>query len=309
MNREEDAATKLMDPQFWQVVQTIFKQRRVHIPEFCEQMEISQGTFEGYKLFFRNIGVKVIKDTVKVFEVEIPEIEFSMSLYHWVLFQAHFPFLTYAQDAPFYNEFTSALAGLENKFEQSDLFSAIRLFENYKHSFEEITSTIYQGIDQKRSIELKVRNSSYEGVCHKILYLENDLVVITESVEDGSLSTIPLSSIEDYKLGDSHKSCLHGQDVEDFIKGVREIAESDIRLILKSGIPKDFYSVPDHHYFGSPCLITNPKGEFIWAASVEVHDDVFEWVSELGEGVEVLEPLSFKKQYLNYCEKKLKKIA
>ena len=56
-------------------------------------------------------------------------------------------------------------------------------------------------------------------------------------------------------------------------------------------------------------MVTNAEGEHIWAASVEPSDEIFQWVYELGADVEILDPSAFKKEFLNYCEAKLKKLA
>ena len=80
--------------------------------------------------------------------------------------------------------------------------------------------------------------------------------------------------------------------------------------MLKILNPEDSQELnPLYHYLRKPYVISNPKGDLIWAASIEECPDLYDWLSNLSHKVEILDPVSFKKNFLDYCEKKLKKIA
>ena len=87
------------------------------------------------------------------------------------------------------------------------------------------------------------------------------------------------------------------------------MGENQIRLVLKISRQQKFSLNFDDKYFHSPCLFTNPAGDFIWAATIEPCNEVFEWLCELGPAVEILDPTNFKIEFIKYCEHKLKKLA
>ena len=104
--------------------------------------------------------------------------------------------------------------------------------------------------------------------------------------------------------------CIFGpKDIEDFIISLRAVTENEVRLILKVHALEQFQSELKHQFFASPCMVTNPKGEHIFAASIECNDDIFEWISSMGSSVEIMDPMSFKLEFLEFCENKLKKLA
>ena len=99
------------------------------------------------------------------------------------------------------------------------------------------------------------------------------------------------------------------REIDDFISGLRAIGENEIRLVLKICSKARFDANVKRQHFANQCMVTNPMGDFIWAASIEPSDGIYEWVESLGSDVEILDPMSFKKGFLEYCEAKLKKLA
>ncbi len=99
------------------------------------------------------------------------------------------------------------------------------------------------------------------------------------------------------------------REIEDFISGLRAVGENELRLVLKIYSQTKFETNVKRQHFANQCMVTNPMGDFIWAASIEPSDEVYEWIESLGPDVEILDPISFKKGFLEYCEAKLKKLA
>ena len=95
--------------------------------------------------------------------------------------------------------------------------------------------------------------------------------------------------------------------MNEFISNVRYIGDSEIRLVLK--IKKDYNLNfnKKYHFFGTPYVVTNYKGDRIWAASVEASSDLFHWIRNMGNNVEILDPISFKRSYLEFCKKESQK--
>ena len=147
---------------------------------------------------------------------------------------------------------------------------------------------------------------------HRLVHLDGGLSLIGEEVVDRSLIYLPLSKIEKISLVKEvyEEPAFTKVDIDDFIESIRVLNGNEIRLVLKIVNPENVQELnPLYHYLRKPYVISNPKGDLIWAASVEECSNLYEWLSNLTTKVEILDPVSFKKNFLDYCEKKLKKIA
>ena len=134
--------------------------------------------------------------------------------------------------------------------------------------------------------------------------------MIGENTTDKSLFNIPVSHIKNISDDDLQWNPSYSKiEINDFIASIRAIGESEIRLVLKiNGLANFENSIP-RNFLGNPAMVTNLNGDLIWGATVESNIEVFNWISELGSDVEILDPLEFKKEYLQYCEAQLKKLA
>jgi hypothetical protein len=153
-------------------------------------------------------------------------------------------------------------------------------------------------------------HKSYRLYCLKILHLEGQLSLIAEDAQDHCLMVLPLRemlALEALESGSGSR--VSPYEIEEFIAAIRAMSERETRLILKIHDPQSVNLFPNYHFLGKPCMITNPEGDLIWAAYVEPCDGLFEWLIELDTNVEILDPLTFKEQYLAYCKEKLRKIA
>lgn len=144
----------------------------------------------------------------------------------------------------------------------------------------------------------------------KVLHLDGNLVLIGEDTRDHCLMILAVREMTVITLIDStSKPKASPYEIEEFIKALRAMNEKETRLILKIYDPQCNNLFPDHHFLGKPCMISNPYGDLIWAAYVEPGEDLYEWLMTLGTNVEILDPVTFKDEYLAYCEEKSKKVA
>jgi len=144
----------------------------------------------------------------------------------------------------------------------------------------------------------------------KVLHLEGHLSLIAEDSQDHCLVVVPMKDVKEFKcVSSTSVSKVSPFEVEEFIQAIRSMNEKETRLILKIHDPQSTNLFPDHHFLGKPCMITNPNGDLIWAAYVEPCEALFEWLMTLGKNVEILDPIKFKQEYLDYCEEKLRKVA
>lgn len=140
----------------------------------------------------------------------------------------------------------------------------------------------------------------------KMMKLDGALALIGEEIGTGScihLSLGEILSVEE--LNETYCPINSRFEFEDYIDGLRSIKETQVRLILKIDASFDWDDSLAYQHFGNPCLIKKGNGHMIWAASVEPSEEIFEWISDMGNSVEIIDPSAFKRVYLRYCEDKL----
>lgn len=144
----------------------------------------------------------------------------------------------------------------------------------------------------------------------KLVHLEGKLTLIGEECASHCLVAIPLVEMVRLKpMGEFTPSRMVAFEVTEFIRALREMGESETRLILKIKDPGSFTATPHHEFLRNTTIITNPEGELIWAAYVEPSPDLYEWLLEMGTQVEILDPPSFLQDFVAYREAKSSKVA
>ena len=175
----------------------------------------------------------------------------------------------------------------------------------------DLVSFLEEAIDEESALTLTMSDGKQPCVFpRKVVFMEGGLCLIAEGVQDNCLLSIPVDEIKSAAEEDVEwKKIFSKFEIEDFISGLRLVTESEVRLVLKIYSQKNFNSNIKQHYFANQCMFTNPYGDFIWAASIEPSEEIYQWLAELGSDVEILDPTDFKKDFLKYCEGKLNKIA
>jgi len=144
----------------------------------------------------------------------------------------------------------------------------------------------------------------------KLMQLEGEMTLIGEESHNHSLVAVNLAEVTKLKSnGQNIPSRSVAPEVAEFVRALRSMGDSEIRLILKVTDVEHFSQTPHYEFLRKTTLITNPEGDLIWAAYVEPSEALYEWLSELGKGAEILDPPSFMADYEAYCQEKLRKIA
>ena len=93
-------------------------------------------------------------------------------------------------------------------------------------------------------------------------------------------------------------------EVNEFICNLRVISGKEERLILKVYSQYEADLMPGHHFLGNPFVTTNGEGDMIWAATIEMCDDVFKWLYSMKDRAEVLDPGHVRLEFSQYCDLK-----
>ena len=327
----------LDDDKFWKGISFLTElENEISVTDACLELEVSEEMLFHYVHFIKqvNFGLNIVDNGDSVMLVppkDKPVINVNFTLSEWLAFQAHFPLLEAYAGKPFHIQLRHKLALMEQRHKSYDLFDSGRVFEMLKQNqskglveiiegeevaFEKVADKLEFSIIDKSIVNLTFQNSKRISVFpHRLVHIEGGLSLIGEEVKDRTLVCIAVSEITsvDISLTDKYRPVFTMIELDDFITSLREINENEVRLVLKVHNPENFNNSPPHHFLRNPYVVTNPEGDTIWAASVEACEDLFDWILEHGETIEILDPHDFKMQYLEYCENLLedeqKKVA
>lgn len=309
---------------FWKVVKYLGNlQTPTSINTICRELELTQTELKHYTNFMQEVGFsfewgesKITPQTFqKVFTIQL-------NLLEWIQFQAHFPTLSQCSNKPFHEDIKVKLIELENKNQDYDLFTPLSTLEQalipeqpntieIVESFgAKTTDQLQLSIFEKECVTVDYNQKSYTVYPLKIVYFEGGLNLIAEHVSESILMNFDLPGVTKVQMENREYHPQYSPlEVEAFVSSLTAMHEKVVRLVLKITSHENFQINLNNAYFHNPCLFTNPEGDYIWAATLEPSPAVFEWLCELGRYVEILDPTSFKREFLRYCEDKLKKIA
>ncbi len=214
---------------------------------------------------------------------------------------------------------SAAIYSLKRKVTENGPIKVVMDLLNQLESWDQELSASHQTminqldevIGQQKMIQLLTsEDRAYSLFPYKVLHLEGTLSLIAEDSVDHCLFVVPLNEIGSFSILETlSQPRVTAYEIEEFITAIRAMNEKETRLILKIHEPHSTNLFPDHQFLGKPCMITNPTGDLIWAAYVEPCAALYDWLFNLGNRVEILDPVNFKEDYLIYCEEKLRKIA
>ena len=320
-------SSMLDQKKFWDIVEYLLNLDKTKcFEDICSDLSISKQQLNSFIHFLREVncdleyhcqdGQKKIKAPDK-----LPTINVEFTLLEWLQFQANFPALSENQEKPYFDSIANKLAAVEQKYKQHDLFVPVQKLETTQSihlvSLDGATQEgqanlqfIEESILDECPIMIATNEKKYALYPRSVVFLDGHLSLIAEAVGDHCLVKVDIRDITKAQECDHEwKPGFSMFEIDEFVLGLRAISENEVRLILKIYSQERFHLQLKHQIFGAPCMVTNPSGELIWAASVEPSNTIYEWIFQLGNSVEILDPNSFKKQYLKYCESKLKKLA
>jgi predicted DNA-binding transcriptional regulator YafY len=319
----------MLDQQkFWEVLKYLTElDYQMSYQEICENLKITKRQLNAFISFLKDVNyefdaLEVQDEKVLRPPTEKPQVKIEMTLFEWLQFQAHFPVLETVSGRPYHANIARKLSKVEDEFKAHDLYGPLETLEQ-KVAIEniklrdvdqipkgELVSFIEESILEQKVLSLSMDHKQYVLFPRKLIYIDNQLSLVAESLNEKCLLNIPIENISNIFEQDRQWTQMFTKmEVDDFVSSLRSIHENEIRLVLKIYNRERFDSQLPVHQFSKACIFTNPDGDFIWAASVEPNHAIHEWLSELGTDIEILDPIQFKKDFLSYCEHKLKKLA
>lgn len=173
-----------------------------------------------------------------------------------------------------------------------------------KTFYKEIASDLQACIESSKTCMLKFKSDlTMELLPWRLLFFENNLVLIAEEIKSKRLLTIEVIEIEEMEMrGSDYQSPFSRLEVEDFITAMRLVDGSDERLVIKIHYGNEINMPSEYIFLGNPYTTTNQYGDIIWAATVERSKHLYEWLYSIREKIDILDPSSIKKEFEHFCD-------
>jgi predicted DNA-binding transcriptional regulator YafY len=265
---------------------------------------------------------------------ERPKNEMKIGLSEWKALQAHFPFLAGLSLPAFQQTLSKKMAEVDHNNPRFDLVKTDsnhkenngkkngerKVLEKMSLSLEKlaleddlkqaedknIIARIEKCLAEKMVIELDTAILGSKKVYPlRMVYLGEQLYLIAEDLKNLSFINIPVSEI--YFLKENwehfHESQLSLVEMNQFINGIRMLQDQQMRLIVKFKGQQRIDPPDQYHFFTNPYIVTNHEGDFIWAATTEISQKIYQWLMSYGDHIEILGPVDFAQNFSEYCQR------
>lgn len=266
--------------------------------EICQQLEINKNQLGAYIQFLKEVDYQLDYSVINGKQSltppnEQPTINIEFNLLEWLQFQAHFPAFASMHDRPFHQDIHNKFSEIETSYSNHDVFDPLETLQELLSGPElrlhdgknSVISFLEESILDQKYIRMHVSNRPILVYPHRIVYLDGRLSLVAEDAQEKCLINISIDHIQNlYEESFDKRPIFSKYEVADFILGLRDVTGNEVRLILKVYSYEKFDPRIEHHFLGNPCMITNPQGEAIWAASIEPTEKIFEWLEYLEIG-------------------------
>ncbi len=312
---------------FWNILQfldSLKGETSLHIVMercYCTEDDIHK-VLDFLNFFKYEFQCKTLKNALVIIPpTEKKGVCIEMSLPEWFAFQAQFPQILGPANSKSHRILTKRFFNVKRDYSQYDLscYLEYKIAQKGPVTTNQFCSQVVEAVENAINDETGVglflkTGNTIDIYPHRVVFLEERHSVIGEELEGKNLISFSIDEIEDIRFLDSKNYVPNFSQIEvdDFISALRAVSGNEKRLILKIINSENVNLSPDYHYFGNPYLTTNSNGDLLWAASVEISDDLFEWLYTLKDNVAILEDSDIQNEYEEYKERRksfLKRVA
>jgi hypothetical protein len=166
-----------------------------------------------------------------------------------------------------------------------------------------VVSILDGAIEQEKTIYIINDSKEVELFPLKVLYLEERLCLISESLESGVIEIIKLSDIEKIRISKKEFTPRYSRlEIINLLDGIKNVNDNQVRIVIKVMNPDKVDLVNNYQLFSNPYMTTNPDGELIWAVSTWPNDIFYRWLFSNRNYIEILDPLDVKDQFMAFCK-------
>lgn len=296
----------ILENSFWKFLVSLEElKERKELVLLCSSLAIDEETLEDYCEFLNRFKVSVMRDDHFIYPLkEQCKIKMEFTLSEWLALQASFP----KESPAFYYQQI-----MQDKMQMAQKANAI--FSLYKKSDEHVVSgNAFENLKKKIDYDIVCRKAmkieffshkECDIFPHRLVFLDGVLCVVGENIHDKTLVYFGVEDISEVtNLNHVYEPNLSQIEVNEFIGHLRLINGKEERLVLKIYSQNQEDLLPEHHFLGNPFVTSSTEGDMIWAATIEMCDDVFNWLYRMKDRVEVLDPGHIRKEFSHYCELK-----
>ncbi len=274
---------------------------------FCTLLNIDEAAFNQFQDFLTRFDIQCISDDSFIFPLkEKCRIKMEFSLSEWLALQASFHRPDDRNSSEYYYQkiVHNKLLIAQKAFEQFNLYRKPAHQAVKSSDIENLKKKIDYLICNRKLMKIEFLNNKLcMAYPHRLVFLDGILCVIGENSEDKTLVYFGVEDIKDIVDVDKiYEPNLSQIEINEFICHVRLINGKEERLILKVYSQYEADLLPSYHFLGNPFVTSNPEGDMIWAATIEMCDDLFIWLYSMKERAEVLDPGHVRKEFAHFCE-------
>ena len=293
------------------------------LKDFLNTADLDENLFTECVSFLQNLNYFVEINEVGGKRYIAPiksdkKVSLQLTFKEWLAFQAHFPKMDEDKGSFHHEILSEKLSHVEQEYAQHDLFKAIydeekrfELLEKIDFKHRSFLKKTEEAMKRGFVLSLELHDSrKFDFYAHKPVFIEGELCLVGEDCNDRCLVYFNILEVKDLKVDieTKYRPNYSSIEINDFIAAVRAVSGQEERLVLKIISSADVDLRPSYQFLGNPYVTTNMNGDLIWAASIEKSDELFEWLLSINDHIEILDPSSLKKEYLEYCQQKLEDI-
>lgn len=277
---------------------------------FCASLGVDEVALGEFKEFLNKFDVMFESDEAFIYPLKDKcRIKMEFSLSEWLALQATFQTENKGQNnfQYYYQRIVqNKMVVAQKAFEQFNLYKKPVDVKVQLSDFENLKKKIDYDICYRKTINIHFFNDKKCVMYpHRLVYLDGVLCVVGESTHD---KTLVFFGVEDIKAvedwNQTYEPNLSQIEINEFICHLRLINGKEERLVLKIYSQYEADLLPSHHFLGNPFVTSNTEGDMIWAATIEMCDDIFQWLYSMKDRAEVLDPGHVRKEFAHYCELK-----
>lgn len=277
---------------------------------FCATLGVDEDTLDEFREFLNRFDVMFESDDSFIYPLKDKcKIKMEFSLSEWFALQATFQKESKDQGnfKYYYQRIVQNKMMIAQKaFEQFNLYKKPVDLKIHLSEFENLKKKIDYDICYKKTINIHFFNDKECVIYpHRLVFLDGILCIVGESTHD---KTLVYFGVEDIKavfdFNQAYEPNLSQIEVNEFICHLRLINGKEERLVLKVFSQYEADLLPAYHFLGNPFVTSNAEGDMIWAATIEMCDDVFQWLYSMKDRLEILDPGHVRKEFAHFCELK-----
>lgn len=298
----------ILNDEFWKFLVSVEELKEKKDKKlFCALLGVNEVRLGEFQQFLNNFEVLFESDDSYIYPLkEKYKIKMEFSFSEWLALQASLEidkkdFVYYFQRI-----IQNKIMVVQTALKQFNLYKKPVETKVHLDLFENLKKKIDYNICHKKTVKIHFYNKKETLIfAHRLVFLDGILCIIGECTIDKSLAYFGLEDISELVECDiQHEVNFSQIEINEFICHLRLVNGKEERLVLKVYGQNEADLFPSYHFLGNPFVTTNAEGDMIWAATIEMCDDIFSWLCSIKERAEVLDPGHIRKEFAHYCELK-----